>query len=261
MELQNRVFVVTGSASGIGAACATQLAERGAGVVVNYTRSQAEAEEVAAACEKVSPAGALLCRADVSDDADCRRMAEMALEKWGRIDGLINNAGRTKFADHSDLDALSMADFQSIYAVNVVGAYQMARAVAPAMRDAGYGSIVNISSIAGVMGTGSSIAYAASKGALNTLTLSLARSLAPVIRVNTICPGFVDGRWLKGGLGDRYDKVKENVEKSTPLQRAGQPEDMAEMALALLTASTNTTGQIVLCDAGAHLGPATFRSR
>ncbi|HLF22857.1 MAG TPA: SDR family oxidoreductase, partial [Burkholderiales bacterium] len=197
MELKNTVCIVTGSATGIGAACAIELAKKGCHTVINYTKSEAEAAATAKACEQLG-VETLLVKANVADDADCRRMAEAALKKWGRIDGLVNNAGITKFApNHGDLDALQADDFQRIYAVNVIGTYQMTRAVAPAMKSQGKGAIVNVSSIAGIRGSGSSIAYAASKGALNTMTLSLARGLAPEIRVNAVCPGLVETRWFR----------------------------------------------------------------
>src|SRR5271169_3140359 len=191
MILKDSVCIVTGSAAGIGAACAERLASKGARIAINYTRSEKEAHEVAAACEAKGGPTAIV-RADVSSDKDCRMLADAVLEKWGRIDGLVNNAGTTKFAQHQDLDALDAADFQRIFGVNVIGSFQMTRAVVPAMQRQGHGAIVNVSSIAGLMGMGSSVAYAASKGALNTMTLSLARALGPAIRVNAVCPGFVE---------------------------------------------------------------------
>src|SRR4026209_342873 len=134
MELKNSVCIVTGSATGIGAACAIQLAQRGCRTVINYTKSEAEARETAKLCEQHG-AGALLGGANVAEDTDCRRMADSALEKWGRIDALVNNAGTTKVAfNHADLGALSAADFQYGYGVNVIGAFQMLRARDPATR-------------------------------------------------------------------------------------------------------------------------------
>ncbi len=194
MNDRGKVAIVTGSATGVGAEVARQLAARGCSVVINYTKSEAEAKETQAACEALG-APTLLVQADVSVDADCRRLAQAALDKWGRIDVLVNNAGTSKFVAHHDLEGLSADDFQRIYAVNVIGPSQMTRAVAPAMQRQGAGSVVNVSSLAGVRGIGSSVAYAASKGALNTMTLSLARALGPEIRVNTVCPGFIDTRW------------------------------------------------------------------
>ncbi len=259
-DLSNWVGIITGSAAGIGAATAEMLAARGAKVVINYTKSQQDAEAVAAACQAAG-GESILCQADVSKDEDCKKLVKTTLDTWGRIDGLVNNAGTTKIVPHHDLDGLSADDFQRIYAVNVVGPYQMTRAVAPTMKAQGSGSIVNISSIAGVVGVGSSIAYAASKGALNTMTLSLARALGPEIRVNTVCPGFVQGRWQKEWLGDGYDDRIKQEEATTPLGRAGSPEDMAEVALMFLTSCANVTGEVLLADSGRHLGFAAAKAR
>ncbi|MBT5898645.1 MAG: SDR family oxidoreductase, partial [Rhodospirillaceae bacterium] len=204
----------------------------------------------------------LVCQGDVSKDEDCRRIVAETMAKWGRIDGLMNNAGTTMLVADNNLESLSADDFLHIYSVNVVGAYQMTRAVAPHMKAQGRGSIVNTSSVAGVMGIGSSIAYAASKGAMNTMTLSLARELAPEIRVNAIAPGFITGRWWLDKLGqDGYDKMVANIEKSTPLNHAGTPEDMAEAALFFLTSSANITGEILISDAGTHLSGAPLIAR
>jgi 3-oxoacyl-[acyl-carrier protein] reductase len=261
MELENSVCIVTGSATGIGAACVLELARRGARVVINYSKSETEARETAAACEKVGGA-ALLVQANVADDADCRRMADAALDKWGRIDGLVNNAGTTKVAfNHADLSALSADDFHNIYAVNVIGAFQMIRAVEPAMRRQGKGAVVNVSSIAGVMGIGTSVAYAASKGALNTMTLSLARALGPHIRVNAVCPGFVETRWLAGALGDRYEAAKARSIGAAPLQKVCTPDDVARTIVWLLEGAELVTGEFIIVDGGSHLGGAPTKAR
>lgn len=261
MDIRGGVAIVTGSATGVGAAAAKMLAAKGCNVVVNYTRSEAEAKETQAACQGLG-AEALLCKADVSKDEDCRRMAAAAMERWGRIDALVNNAGTTKFVDHANLEGLSAEDFQRLYAVNVIGPFQMTRAVVPHMKAAGRGAIVNISSIAGVMGVGSSVAYTASKGALNTMTLSLARVLGPEIRVNTVCPGFIQGRWLRGGLGDEvYEAAKSNQERTTPLRKAGTPEDMAQAAVWFIEGADLVTGEILIVDAGAHLSGAPLLAR
>jgi 3-oxoacyl-[acyl-carrier protein] reductase len=260
MDMKDAVCIVTGSAAGIGAACAERLAGKGARVVINYTKSEKEAKEVAAAC-KAKGGDAILVQGDVSVDADCQKLAKAALDKWGRIDGLINNAGTTKFAQHADLDALQLDDFTRIYGVNVVGPFQMIRAVAPAMRKHGKGAVVNISSIAGVLGVGSSIAYAASKGALNTMTLSLARVLGPAIRVNTVCPGFVETRWLQAGFGANYATIKGNYEANAPLKAVTYPADIADAAVWLLEGAAKVTGEILIVDSGTHLGGAPLKAR
>lgn len=261
MQLKEGVCIVTGSATGIGAAVVVELAKKGCRTVINYTKSEAEAKETARECEKLG-VETLLVRANVAEDADCRRMADAALNKWGRIDGLVNNAGTTKVAfNHADLDALNADDFQNVYAVNVVGAFQMIRAVAPTMRKQGIGAVVNVSSIAAVMGIGTSVAYAASKGALNTMTLSLARALGPQIRVNAVCPGFVETRWLREAIGPRYDEAKERTIGNAPLQKVCTPDDVARAVVWLLEGAEMITGEFIIIDGGMHLGGAPLKAR
>ena len=206
MANSGKLAIVTGSATGLGAECAVDLAGRGWHLVINYTKSKKEADETFAAV-KAKGAEAILVQADVGQDADCKKLIDETMKKWGRIDGLINNAGTTKFQNQGDLDGVTPEDFDKILRVNVTGPYMMSRAACPAMKKQWEekqerGSIVNISSIAGVMGVGSSIPYACSKGALNTLTLTLARWFSPAVRVNTVCPGFIQTRWLLGGMGE-----------------------------------------------------------
>lgn len=262
MPLRNKVAIVTGSATGLGAAVALRLADQGCNVVINYTKSEAEAKETLAACE-AKGVEAILGQGDVGEDADCRRIVQAAVDKWGRLDVLVNNAGGTKFADHAKLDELNAEDFLWIYKVNVVGAYQMIRACEPHMKKAGKGSVVNISSIAGVTGIGSSVAYAASKGALNTMTLSLARSLAPVIRVNAVCPGFIGTRWFSDRFGTQtFEGIKRQQEETTPLRRAGTPEDIAAAVVFFCgEGSDHITGETLITDAGLHLGFAPLTAR
>ena len=258
MDLKGAAVIVTGSSSGIGAACVRRLAGKGCNVVVNYSRSAEPAAAVAEECRELG-AEAIVVRADVANDADCRRLVAAAMDTWGRIDGLINNAGTTRFCDHADLEGLSAEDFQAIYAVNVIGPYQMSRAAAAVMER---GAIVNIASVAGVMGVGSSIAYAASKGALNTMTLSLARVLGPGIRVNAVCPGFVQGEWLRAGFGtERYETIRRHLTETNPLGAPGHPEDMAEVAVWFLEGAGTVTGEILMVDSGFHLGAAPLKAR
>ena len=253
MEIAGAVFIVTGSATGLGASVARRLAGKGGRVVINYTRSRAEAEETSGACRELG-GETLLCQADVSVDEDCRRMAREALERWGRIDGLVNNAARSKIVAHADLEGLTGEDFRQIFSVNVTGAYQMVRAVAPSMKEQGLGAIVNISSGSGFTGSGSSIAYAASKGALNTMTLSLARALAPEVRVNAVCPGVMQTRWWREGLGeDNYAGFIERYAERTPLKAAGHPDIVAETVVWLMEGAQHVTGETIMVDAGSHL--------
>lgn len=256
MDMQNGVAIVTGSSSGVGAACARQLAELGSHVTINYSRNEAGARATQEACASLG-VETLVVRADVANDEQCRKMVDATLEKWGRVDALVNNAGTTKFNPHGNLDGLSKQDFLDIYSVNTVGPYQMTRAVVPAMRKGGSGSVVNVSSVAGVMGVGSSIAYAASKGALITMTLSLARALGPEVRVNCVCPGFIQGDWLEQGLGsEAYAAAKQRIESTAPLRVASTPDQIAQGILFFVTGADVVTGECLIMDGGTHLAQA-----
>lgn len=251
--------IVTGSASGLGAATAELLAKDGARIVVNYSSSKAEAEATAEACRKAGAAEVKVVQGDVSRDEDCRKIVAAAAP-WGRLDILINNAGTTRHVPHSDLDGLSAEDFQRIYAVNTIGPYQMIRA-ARSLLEAGAKAtgrpacVVNVSSVAGIGGGGSSVAYAASKGALNAITQSLARALAPAIRVNAVCPGYIDTPWFTKGRGEAGAKqVRDAVVAKVPLKVASTAEDIARLVCFLASpASSNMTGECVRMDAGMHL--------
>ncbi len=251
---ERKICIVTGSSSGIGAATVRLYASRGWDVVINYSREAGPAEAVAEACRALG-AAALVVKADVSADADCRRVAAEVEARFGRADVLVNNAGATKFVALKDLDGLEAEDFQRIYAVNVIGAYQMSRALAPLLSaQPGAAGIVNISSIAGSMGTGSSLAYMASKGALNALTAGLARALGPAIRVNAIAPGLVETPWMQQGLGaERYAQVVDGYKARAALDAVMTPEDIAEAAWWLGAGAAKTTGEVLLVDAGLRL--------
>lgn len=254
-----KVAIVTGSATGMGATCAIDLAARGWNVTINYSRSKKEADETYA---KVKAQGveAIVVQADVGQDADCRKLAAETLSEWGRIDGLINNAATTKFQKAGDLEDVTPEDFDRIFRVNTTGAFMMSRAVFPAMRKQWEerkerGAIVNVSSSATLTGKGSSLPYVLSKGALNTLTPMLARWLSPAVRVNTISPGLIQTRWMPNVVGEvEYNKMKQDEEQRTLLRQAGTPEQMAEAALFFLIEASNITGQITVVDAGSHLG-------
>jgi 3-oxoacyl-[acyl-carrier protein] reductase len=253
-DFDGKVILVTGSATGLGAAIAIGAAKRGAkAVLLNCTKSLKEAEATA---DAVRQAGAetAIAEGDVAEDGDCRRIAQAA-SRYGRLDCLVNNAGVTKHVTHGDLDGLSKEDFLRLYAVNTVGPFQMIRACRPLLEAGAPASVLMTSSIAAVAGIGSSVAYAASKGALNTMTLSLARALAPKIRVNAICPGFIDTRWFAEFSPERAQRVREHIAKTTPLQAASKPEDIADAALFLISdAARHVTGETLMVDAGYHLG-------
>lgn len=257
--MDSRVCVVTGSSSGIGAATARLFAERGWHVVINYSRESCPAEAVAEDCLKLGQAAGaevLVVKADVSQDADCRALAAAVEARFGRCDVLVNNAGTTKFVAPRHLDGLEAEDFQRIYAVNVVGAFQMVRAFRPLLERHPPTAVVNMSSIASVTGMGSSIAYAASKGALNTLTQALARALGPGIRVNGIAPGLVETPWLQNGMGaERYAAAVQGYKARAALAEIIQPEDVARAAWYLGVDAIKTTGELLAVDGGAKLVP------
>lgn len=259
MKIKNAVALITGSSSGIGAATARLFAEQGCQVVINYSRNEDGAQAVAKECEAFG-VRTLVHQADVSDDAQCRGLVDATLERFGRLDVLINNAGTTKFCAHHDLDGLDQQDFLDLYAVNTIGPYQMTRAAEPALRRAGIAQVVNMASIAGLAGVGSSIAYAASKGALLTITKSLARVLGPEIRVNAICPGFVQGEWLEKGLGkETYAALLEQTKAGAALHDAASPETVAQAVLGLVIGGDLTTGEAILVDGGSHLNASGVR--
>jgi 3-oxoacyl-[acyl-carrier protein] reductase len=250
MDMKGTVSIVTGSSSGVGAATVRLLAARGSHVVVNYSKSAPAAERVAEEC-RVLGADVLVCQADVSNDADCRELVNEALSRWGRLDVLVNNAGTTKFVAHGDFDGLDSDDFKDIYGVNVIGPFQMVRAARQALTASGNAAVVNVASVAGVKGIGSSIAYAASKGALITMTKSLARVLGPEIRVNTVCPGFIEGDWLAQGMGqETYDRTRQMLLSRSPLQAVCTPETVAQSILSFIDSHGVVTGQYLVLDGG-----------
>ncbi len=253
MNLRDSVIIVTGSATGLGAAIVKQVAAKGARVVINYTKSEKEARDTEAVCEYLG-VESLVIKADVSVDEDCRRLAAEAMGKWGRIDGLVNNAARSVFADSKDLESLSAQQFMDVYSVNVVGVYQMTRAAAPHIKAQGDGAIVNVSSISAITGAGSSIAYVASKGALNTMTTALARALAPEIRVNAVLPGAFPSRWWADGLGEEGAKTLfEKFTEQVPLKSVADVESVARTVVWLLEDAGYITGEMIKIDSGMHL--------
>jgi len=244
----SKIAIVTGSATGIGAATAIELSRRGWSIAINYSKSAESARKIHSQCKD-----SILVQADVGDDAECRRLVKAALDKWGRVDALVNNAGTTKFVKHQDLEGLSADDFLRIYRLNVVGPFQMVRACAAALKRA-KGAVVNVSSVAAQLGTGSSIAYAASKSALNAMTVSLARVLGPEVRVNAVCPGYVDTPWQWNALGaDKARQAAERYSAMVPLRDYARPEDVADAIAWLLEGARQVTGETLFIDGGMHI--------
>tara|TARA_R110002095_G_scaffold57178_1_gene48949 strand:+ start:2781 stop:3527 length:747 start_codon:yes stop_codon:yes gene_type:complete len=243
---ENHVALVTGSATGVGRACALRFAEEGFDIVVNYSRSKDEALETKSLVE-AEGANVLLIQCDVSDDGAVQKMIGEVESEWGRLDVLVNNAGTTEFIDHKDLDALSEEIWDRLLGVNLKGPFFCIRAAAHLLRESQFGSVVNVSSTAGIDGRGSSVAYCASKGGLNTITKSLARALGPEIRVNSVCPGPIDSRWLKRVMTD--EQLAEET-SGYPIPRPSLPDDIADTVLYLSLGTTLTTGQLLVVDGG-----------
>jgi ketoreductase RED2 len=237
-QLEGKVAVVTGSSSGIGAAVARALAADGATVVVNSSSSVAAGEEVAA------EVGGTYVQGDISDREQASRVVEAALEAHGRLDVLVNNAGTTEVIPHHDLDALTPEIWHRILDVNLLGTWFVTHAAMPHLRASGAGCVVNVTSVAGVRATGSSIPYAVSKAALNHLTVLLANVVGPEVRVNAVAPGLIDTPWTAD-----WDAIREAVRQRAPLGRSGTPDDVAAATMGLVR-SPYVTGQVVLVDGG-----------
>lgn len=250
MDVNGKAALITGGGTGIGRATALALAAQGCAVAVNYSRSSDAAEQTAADARELG-VEAIAVQGDVASDDDCRRVVAETVDALGRLDVLVNSAGTTVFVDHADLDGVSAEDFHHLYAVNAIGPFQMMRAAEPHLRADGGGEVVSVSSISGVAGVGSSIPYCASKAALNNMTITMARVLAPEVRVNAVAPGFVTGRWWVEGQGqDTHDLVQGVLEKSTPLQGVCTPEDVAASIMGIITGADLTTAQVVVIDGG-----------
>jgi 3-oxoacyl-[acyl-carrier protein] reductase len=243
MSSTKKVALVTGSATGIGRSVAVRLAKAGFAVAVNYSRSENEAQETLAEVKRHGTP-ALLCKANVADDSAVKHMVQTCVKALGGLDVLVNNAGTTHFIDHTNLDALTDAVWDEIFNVNLKGTFYCCRAALPYLQER-EGSIVNVTSVAGLGGQGSSIPYAASKAALNCLTKSLARAFAPKVRVNAVAPGPVLTRWL----ADHAKHIERSLQL-TPMRRAADPDDIADAVLFLALGTTLMTGQVVVVDGG-----------
>lgn len=249
MTSSPKVAIVTGGGTGVGRATSLGLVRLGYQVIVNYSRSRDEADQTVAEIEQQG-GKAIAVMADVADDPACRKMVSNAMQSWGRIDVLVNCAGTTNFIRFDDLESVTDEVWDRLYKVNVVGAFHCARAVREPMVKSGEGQIINVSSVAAQLAQGSSIPYCCSKAALDNLTVSLARTFAPAIRVNGVAPGFISGRWLQKGLGENYERAKQAYDRSLPLGRVCDPQDVADCILSLVTGSKLVTGQILTVDSG-----------
>ena len=241
--LKDKVALITGGGTGIGRAIALRLASFGVHTALNYSRSEEEALKTQADCEALG-VRALAYRADVADDSQVREMVSTIVDTLGRLDVLVNSAGRTTFVDHADLEGLKDEQWDQIMGVNVKGLFHCSRASFPELKKQ-RGCIVNITSVAGLNGLGSSIAYCASKAAAISVTKSLARVMAPEVRVNSVAPGIVMTRWVKG----QEDHVL-RMGANAPLGRTASPDEVAEVAHSLMAHASCVTGQTVVVDGG-----------
>ena len=246
MEIKGKVALITGGGTGVGKGVALRLAKEGTNICINYAHSEKEAYEAKAEVEALG-VKCNVYKADVSNDEEDKAMIEAILKDFGQLDILVNNAGRTHFVQHSDLDGMKSEYFDDIFALNVKGTFFMCRAAAEALKNS-HGVIINITSIAGVTGLGSSIAYAASKAAEISITKSLARVLAPDVRVIGVAPGIVLTRWVEGHA-DHIDKLA----GETPLQKVAEPADIAQTVYALIAHADFVTGQNLIVDGGAFI--------
>ena len=238
-RFEDRVVVVTGSSSGIGEAAARAFDAEGAKVVVNSSSSVAAGQAVAGSLRD-----GVYVRADVSDPVACAALVDAAIDRWGRLDVLVNNAGVTEVIAHEDLDAVTDEIFRRILDVNLVGTFRLCRLAMPYLRATGDGSIVNVTSVAGVRPTGSSIPYAASKAALNHLTRLLANVAGPEVRVNAVAPGLIRTPWT-ADWGPAHDSMR----RRTPLGRSGEPGEIGGLIVDV-AASPYVSGQVVVADGG-----------
>jgi 3-oxoacyl-[acyl-carrier protein] reductase len=253
--------IVTGGGTGVGKAAALRLAKEGCHVLVNYSRSKDESEETA---KEIRALGVkcLAYQADVADDVACRAMVAAAEKELGRVDVLVNSAGTTKFIAADDLEAVTDDIWLRLYQVNLLGPFHCIRAVKEPMLRAGGGAIVNVSSVAARTANGSSIAYCCTKAALDNLSISMARALAPKIRVNGVAPGLISSRWVAQNLGQAaWEKTLKTAEEKTPLGRVCSPDDVAAAIMSFITGSELITGQTVVVDGGMLISAPTLMRR
>lgn len=245
-SLHEKVVVVTGGGGGIGSAISQTCAAAGASVVITYNQDQAKAQRVA---EQLPGTNHMVVHAPVDDSSALRRLAEQVAARYDRLDVLVNNAGMTRPVAHHDLDSLDDALIDQIFRVNWRGAFASVRAFRPLLAAGEGGLVINISSVAGQTGIGSNVAYCASKAAMDVMTKSLARALAPQIRVVSVSPGWVEGEYAK-----RIDPaIMDEQRQKTPLKRIAQAQDVANAVLAVATLLTFTTGSIIPVDGGRPL--------
>ena len=249
MSENKPVALVTGASSGIGQSTALRLARQGYAVAINYSHSEEKAHATAQMAEATG-AETLVVQADVSDEAAVRAMLESVRARFGRLDALVNNAGTTVSTPPTDLEGLSVEDWDRVFAVNVRGPWLVTRAAVPLLRESPNAAIVNLASIVGLRPGPQPLPYAASKAAIVNLTKTLAGALGPAIRVNAVAPGWMEGDWMERTLGENYERLMERRAKATPLKRCVTAEDVAETIVSLIVSNPFVNGQIIVIDGG-----------
>ena len=262
MLLKNAVAILSGAGrrNGVGAATAKLLAKEGCHILINCLKNAQQAKDIVDDCKNEGVEAELFI-GDATKSASCHQMSELVKSKWGRADILVNCLGVTKGAPYEKLDRLDENDFNKIFAVNATAPYLMSQAFQSMLRESGDGVIVNVSSAAGITGKGSSIAYAAAKGAENTLTLALAQALSPEVRVNAVCPSFIDSSWWEEtfhGKNDQYKALVKSMQDNNLLRKVLRPSDVAYTILSIIH-NPVMTGELIRLDAGAHIGKANPR--
>ena len=243
------VALVTGAASGIGRSTVLRLAELGYDIGINYSASEAKAQATARDAEALG-ATTLVVQADVSDDGAVRAMLAAVKARFGRLDALVNNAGTTVLTPPTDLEELTVEEWDRVFAVNVKGLWLVTRAAVPLLRESSHAAIVNLASIVGLRPGPQALPYAASKAAIINLTKTLAGALGPTIRVNAVAPGWMEGDWMQRTLGENYERLMERRAKATPLKRCVTAEDVAETISSLIVSNSFVNGQIIVIDGG-----------
>lgn len=242
MDLTDHVVIVTGSSSGIGEAVARRLAAAGARIVVNSASSVEAGQRLAGELPD-----ACYVQGDISDPATAHALVDAARERWGRLDGLVNNAAVTADVPLANIDEVTVDHWNRVLGVNVVGTFLVSQAALPLLREAEDGWIINITSIAGIRQTGSSLPYAVSKAAVDHLTTILAKHAGGQVRVNAVAPGLVATPWTQ-----TWDRMKEGVAATAPLRRVAAPDDVADACVGLI-GTRYATGQTLLVDGGLGL--------
>ena len=249
MSSENRVALITGSASGIGRAVALAFARGGYNVVINYSRGASKADETAKMC-RAHGATTLVVKCNVAQDLEVVSMIDACKTQYGRLDVLVNNAGTTMDISPKNLEDVDLDEWDRVFAVNVRGVFQVSRAATPLLRQSSNASIINTCSIAGLRPGPQPLAYAASKASVANLTKTLAGALGPEIRVNAVAPGWLEGEWMEKMLGDNYKGLMDRRAKYTPLDRVATADDVGDVMLNLADHNKFVSGEVIIIDGG-----------